>query len=232
MDCADDFNREAISQEDITRFMFQGLHDDYATGDCIFVFGSVGTSVERITEAVRLYQTGRAPKILISGGDRWGKHQDTDAERMKKLALQMGVNEQDIIVEELSNHTKENVLSSMLVLDRVLGLHRISRLLIVTAPWHMRRCQLTLQTYMPRWIQYSWCPAQTPGQTEYDWTTTMKGIELVYGEFDKIRELVADGQILMDAMLPMWLQIAHGDKKIRQRLSAADKRGHSVRIQH
>src|SRR5699024_12313894 len=70
----------------------------------------------------------------------------------------MGVPEKDILIENKSLHSKENVLASMFVLDREFDLHLMHRLIVVTAAIHMRRMHLILQTYMPSWIKYSLCP--------------------------------------------------------------------------
>ncbi|WAH38703.1 YdcF family protein [Alicyclobacillus dauci] len=193
---------DEMSNDEITTLLYKGLDDDGKTGDCIFVFGSVGTSRERTAQAVRLYQAGRAPKILFSGGDRWGKHDITDAERMKQIALQHGVPDEDILCEAVSNHTKENVIASLLVLDREMGLHRIKRLLVVTTPWHMLRCMLTLNTYMPDWIEFSWCAAHVPGQMKDDWQRNPNVVSLVRTEAKKLIQLVQEGQLL-DAEIPI-----------------------------
>jgi len=121
-------------------------------GDCIMVFGY--PELDRAEKAIKLYKEGRAPYLLFSGGNKWGERDESEAIKMKNLALDHGVPEEAILIETLSNHTKENVLASLLVLDRKIGLHNIRRLISVTTPGHTRRCLLSLQTYMPNWIEH------------------------------------------------------------------------------
>ncbi|MGM0866619.1 MAG: ElyC/SanA/YdcF family protein [Bacillota bacterium] len=51
--------------------------------------------------------------------------------------MSLGVPERDILTEEISLHTLENVLASLLVLDREFHLHNIQRLLVVTTSYHI-----------------------------------------------------------------------------------------------
>lgn len=137
----------ALTRQQLTRLLYgTGLPDpvsdarrrrpDEHGGDCIFVFG--GPHPERVTTAVRLYREGCAPAVLFSGGTKWGQRTEPEAMTMRRHALTMGVPAEAILVEIESNHTKENVLASLLVLDRAIGLHRLRRLLVVSAPYHMR----------------------------------------------------------------------------------------------
>lgn len=121
-------------------------------GDCIMVFGN--GNLDRAKKAIELYHDGKAPYILFSGGDKWGERDEIEAISMKNYAKAQGVPEEAIIVETISNHTKENVLASILVLDRALGLHKIKRIIAVSDAGHLRRCLLSLKTYMPDWIEF------------------------------------------------------------------------------
>lgn len=81
---------------------------------------------------------------------------------------------------------QENVLASLLVLDREFGLHKINRLLIVTTTYHMRRLHLNLKTYMPNWINYSLCPVDDKTTKESNWFLHQLGRERVETEVSKI----------------------------------------------
>ncbi len=142
---------DCLTREQITNLVFGGppatsgvVTGVGGMGDCIFVFG--GSNIERVDRAVELYRAGKAPLILFTGGTKWGQRPVAEALEMREKALACGVPDQAILVEPESNHTKENVLASLLVLDRAIGLHRLRRLLVVSAPHHMRRCLLALRT--------------------------------------------------------------------------------------
>ncbi|UNK20306.1 YdcF family protein [Paenibacillus sp. N3/727] len=167
-------NPEKLMKEQITKLVFGDASEmDNGTlhGDCIFVFG--GMNVDRVLKAVELYKNGRAPLILFTGGDRFGQRTLHESIFMRDEAIKLGVPAESILIEQVSNHTKENILASLMVLDRAVGLEKINRLLLVSAPGHMRRCLLMLKTFMPPWYEYVWCPDDRKlGQANSWWTDT------------------------------------------------------------
>jgi hypothetical protein len=185
---------EKLSRAQITKLIFDGICDDGQNGDCIFVFG--GGRTERVEKAVELHQSKRAPLICMTGGSRYGQTIPAEAITMRKWAIEQGIPASDILVETESNHTTENVLCSLLVLDRAVGLNHIRRLLVVSSPSHMRRCWLTLQTYMPHWIEYTLCPADGPYERRDNWWTTERGKRWVWKEVTSLVKYVRAGHII------------------------------------
>lgn len=114
---------------------------------------------------------------------------------MQQCAISMGVPGKLVLAETLSNNTKENVLASILVLDRAIGLHKIEHLLVVSIPWHMRRCLLTLQTYMPAWIEYSWVPAPYRDHARDNWWRSSDVSDYVTEECEKLVQYAREGQL-------------------------------------
>ena len=145
-----------LNDNEIDKILFDIPKDDGLLGDCIWVFGSYKDIDERANLAVRLFKEGRAPYILFSGGTK-KEGEIAEALLMKEKALSLGVPEDRIITEEKSFNTTENILCSLLVLERKFLLQNINRIIIVTSPFHIQRLILTLSRYMPRWIKYSYC---------------------------------------------------------------------------
>lgn len=143
---------ELTPEQMITLLYPSGRVESELKGDCIMVFGN--GNLDRSKKAIQLYKEGRAPVILFSGGDKWGQRDEIEAISMKRYAIEQGVPEEAVVIETISNHTKENVLASILVLDRAIGLHKIKRIIAVSDSGHLRRCLLTLKTYMPSWIDF------------------------------------------------------------------------------
>jgi uncharacterized SAM-binding protein YcdF (DUF218 family) len=114
---------------------------------------------------------------------------------MRERAVALGARDGLILTETLSNNTQENVLASMLVLDRAIGLHKIHRLLVVSIPWHMRRCLVTLQTYMPAWIEYGWAPAPYVDHQRDNWWRRPDAEACVTSECEKLVQYAREGQI-------------------------------------
>ncbi|MBP2017684.1 uncharacterized SAM-binding protein YcdF (DUF218 family) [Symbiobacterium terraclitae] len=152
---------EALSNRQLGRLVLGYQPYCGEAGDVIFVFG--GRTLDRVQQAAGLYQAGKAPLLLLSGGTKFGRRDQAEAIAMQEEALRLGVPPEAILIETESNHTVENVLCSLVVLHRRVGLHRIRRLIAVTRPWHVRRSLLALRTYLPRWIEAVSCPVDLPG---------------------------------------------------------------------
>ncbi|MBS4198543.1 YdcF family protein [Bacillus sp. FJAT-49732] len=192
---------EDLSDELMTKLLYSDINDDLKKGDCIMVFGSSKAVQYRLPKALQLYHEGRANKLLFSGGVAWNGNSFPEAIILKNKALELGVPEEDILVETISTHTKENILASLLVLDRYFDLHKIERLLIVTASYHMRRTFLTLKTYMPDWIEFSLCPAEDQSTKKDNWFLNVHGRKRVTEESRKIISYIKEGAIV-DWTLP------------------------------
>ena len=149
-------NENDLKEKDINNILFNIPKDDGIKGNCIWVFGSKNDLDERLNLAVELYNNKRAPYILFAGGK--GKEGTIpEAKIMKEKALALGIPEEVILTEEESNNTIENILCSMLVLERKFLLQNIERLIIVSSPFHIQRLSHSLSRYMPKWIKYSYC---------------------------------------------------------------------------
>lgn len=93
--------------------------------------------VARVNHAVSLYNNHLAPKILMSGGtDK--EDNNNEAETMKKIAVEAGVPEADILMEKESSSTYENFAFSQALLAKA-GLRSV---IIVTDPYHNARAEL------------------------------------------------------------------------------------------
>ena len=188
-------NPEALKREQLTKLIFDGIRDNDKDGDCIFVFG--GKSTNRVLKAAKLFKEKRAPYILLTGGSsRWELPQ-TEAEWMKDQLLTFDIPEEKILLECEASNTTENVIASMFVLQKKFSLHKVRRLLVVSSPYHVQRCLLTLKTYMPKWVGYSLCPDDRPYDQSYNWWKAEKEKQRVIKEAHSIVKYIQEG-ILLD----------------------------------
>ncbi|WP_051217106.1 YdcF family protein [Butyrivibrio fibrisolvens] len=127
-----------LTDEIIDRVLFEGIEDTGENADCIIVLGSIKASLYRVPIAVKAYNDMRASKILLSGGIVNGVDKG-HADDMRDKAIALGVKAEDIIIENKSQNTVENMLCSMLELQRAFWLNRIEKVLLVTTTYHMRR---------------------------------------------------------------------------------------------
>lgn len=183
-----------LSRSQITKVLFGTEKDNKSKGDCIFVYG--GKGVERVHKAIELYRQGRADYILFAGGLKYGKYQYPEAAMMRDNALKMGIAAEAILTEEISNHTKENAIASLFVLENKFGIHNIKNLLTVSIPWHYRRAILCLKTYYPKWINYTWCPANYKEHQFDNWWEYPESYEYVMKEITNLIKFVREGQLV------------------------------------
>jgi uncharacterized SAM-binding protein YcdF (DUF218 family) len=89
----------------------------------------------RARGALRLYEVGEAPRIVPSGGKRWGDSVEALAFGAQLTAW--GVPSEALYPELSSLTTTENAAYSVALVARVVG--RRPRLTVVTCTWHLAR---------------------------------------------------------------------------------------------
>jgi len=190
-------NEDGLTEEIVDQLLFNDLSDSGETADCIIVLGSIKASKYRVPVAVNAYKAGRARKIMLCGGalqDFSGKSL-TEAEDMRKTALEMGVAESDIILENMSQNTLENTLFALIQLQRNFGINNVHRVLLVTTAYHMRR-SLAIARYMfPAHIDVIPCPANDTNTKRENWMNTPEGIARAKGEAMNIVRHITNGMI-------------------------------------
>lgn len=127
---------------------YLGMHQMPAKADVIVGFGNFNTDIAR--RAAELYREGYAPKILFTGGlgrNTEGMLPEPEAVRFAKVAMECGVPEEDIILEEKSRNTKENIDFTREKLEKLRIPHE--RILGVHQPFMERRIVAAMGVYWP-----------------------------------------------------------------------------------
>lgn len=97
---------------------------------------------DRILHAVRLHRAGKAPRVVISGGQLpWEGAPRTESEVMADLLVDWGVPAEAISVEKASANTYENGLYTKAILKE----QQIERVLLVTSAFHMPRAMAVFE---------------------------------------------------------------------------------------
>ena len=127
---------------------YLGMHQEPQKAGCIVGFGNFNTDIAR--RAAELYHQGYAPKILFTGGlgrNTEGLLPEPEAMRFAKVAMECGVPAEDIILEDKSRNTKENIEFTRALLeelgiphDHILGVHQ---------PFMERRIVAAMGVYWP-----------------------------------------------------------------------------------
>lgn len=127
---------------------YHQLNDTLKKADTIFVLGSHDTRVAE--RGAQLWLEGMADYLILSGGlgnFTLGVWEETEADKFAKIALNMGVSEARIIVENKSTNTGENIRFTQKILkEKGLDFHRF---IIVQKPYMERRSYATFKKNWP-----------------------------------------------------------------------------------
>lgn len=119
--------------------------DTRAPADVILVLGAAVWPGERpspillsrIQAGVELYHQGYADTLIFSGG--LGGNPPSEAEVMRRVAVQMGVPDAAIVLEDRSHSTQENIRNTA----RIMAENGWSSALVVSDPYHLyRACRM------------------------------------------------------------------------------------------
>lgn len=123
--------------------------DETQSADVIIVLGA-GTNGreptavfrERLNHGITLYNQGYADKLILTGGLTAG-NEHSDAYIAAQYVMEQGVPEEDILLEETSTITQENIAHAKAIMDE----HGCTTALIVSDPLHMKRAMRMAADY-------------------------------------------------------------------------------------
>ena len=176
---------EAIVYEHLSRLWnYMHLHQEPVKSDCIVGFGCYDEDIPR--RCAELFREGYAPYVVFSGGlgrNTSGLWTGSEAARFAAIAQQCGVPREQIILEDQSTNSAENLLFTPRVLEQQ-GIGHKS-ILAVHKPYMERRLYAAMQIYWPDVQAVYTSPqvtipehiahAQAAGMTEKDVISTVVG---------------------------------------------------------
>jgi len=123
--------------------------DPMPTADAIVVLGGstrpadyprpwvdVMEAGDRVLHGARLYQAGKAPKLILSGGRiDWKGGGPPESDDMAQIAIALGVERANILEEPNSLNTYQNAVNVKAILES----EGINQILLVTSAMHMPR---------------------------------------------------------------------------------------------
>lgn len=136
----------------------------------------LGSDANRLTDAIRLYKTGKIKKLLLTGGTGafFGKGV-SEAPLAKQFLLDLGIPHADILVEAGSRNTNENAMFTA----KLLSAEQKQRTsLLVTSAFHMRRARACFRK---------------AGISVQPYATDLRGNEVIYSSF---RDFLPDSWVL------------------------------------
>ena len=135
-----------LKEEDLNRYVFNTKRIDidiYQNYDVALVLGcSIYDIMEkRADAAIMLYYHKLVEKLFLTGGVGFlsKNRNDSEANVMKRYLLEKGVKEKDIIVEDKSRDTYENMKNSVGTIKKEVGSK--GSIVMVTSDFHLKRAK-------------------------------------------------------------------------------------------
>lgn len=187
---------------------YMHLHMEPQPGDCIIGFGCINDDIA--LRCAQLYRDGFAPKVLFTGGlgrNTLGRWNQSEAERFAFIAQQHGVPAQNILLENQSTNSAENILFTRKILEEA-GLAQ-GRLICVHKPFMERRLYAAMKVY---WPEANACFTSPQLDLEaYIRNTVNQGltekqvIDVITGDFQRMDIYAKKGyQIPQEIPEPVW----------------------------
>jgi uncharacterized SAM-binding protein YcdF (DUF218 family) len=99
-------------------------------------------AVDRVLLASRLYKSGKARKVIVAAGNLpWLDWSKSEAELIRGLLVEWGVEASDIVLDGSSRNTYENAVNARPLLER----SGCEQPLLVTSAFHMGRAVATFE---------------------------------------------------------------------------------------
>ena len=127
---------------------YHHVNQNLQKSDCILVLGSHDLRVAE--RGAELYLQGWAPLLIMSGGlgrltqEMWS---EPEADKFAKIALEMGVPEEAILIENKSTNTGENILFTQQLLQKENLVPE--QFIVVQKPYMERRSFATFKKHWP-----------------------------------------------------------------------------------
>ena len=115
--------------------------DPLPQSDVIILLGGIGPA-DRIVDTLRIYRAGKAPRIVISGGNQpWRVCAVPEAESISNVLVGLGIPFSALILETESRNTRENAVNTAAIFEA----HGWRTGLLVTSGTHMPRALAAFQ---------------------------------------------------------------------------------------
>ena len=139
-----------LTENDLNNYVFKTKRveiDIEKNYDIALVLGCsiYGIMQHRADDAINLYRQGIIDKIFLTGGiGFFSKNRETsEANVMRNYMLSHGISNEDIIVEDKSRDTYENMKNSLKQIEDECG--KDGRIVIVTSDFHSKRAKGMLE---------------------------------------------------------------------------------------
>jgi hypothetical protein len=199
------FPTELLTEKDhITQIVFGEYiyKDDF---DAILVFGN--TKIQAYQKTYEIFQRNNKAEIFITGGNKvetkkhfsWNNGEANEADVIKNKLIEKGISENQLIIENMSKNSLENVL----FIRDSLYVNKVSKLCLITTNYALGRQLRTLKKHMEHIIYY--CAPYNisleidePEMTKENWFVNERWQSKVWGEYLRNYYYGIKGDIISD----------------------------------
>lgn len=171
------------NKKDIEKIVFDTEHQELKEKcDVGIVFGGISMIPNRVEQAIFLYEKGQIDRILVSGGIGYlnTDRKNLEADKLQSYLLNKGIPKNDILVEDKSRNTHENIKFFLEVLKKEYTLKNL-KLALISSDFHIRRCLALSSSYFDKEKLFG--SGVKDGITDIDnWKTSLYGKRLILTE--------------------------------------------------
>ncbi len=116
--------------------------------DITIIFGGPDMIPTRVNQAIKLYKQKKISKILVTGGIGYFNKDkiNTEADTMKEYLIKNKIPSKDILIENKSRSTKENIIYSFNLLKEKYDISKTT-ILLISSDYHIKRCKILFSKY-------------------------------------------------------------------------------------
>jgi len=156
--------------------------DTLSQADAIVVLGGDNSNFRRVQHAVDLYNAGRAPVVVFSGGElKDAGLECSSAQLSVEAAQKLGLPAEATIIADGAQSTYDEAVN----LRQLARQHGWRSLIVVTDLFHTRRAARTFRTLLPEATIYL-SAAPNPTCDAARWWQTEEGLVAVFSEWIKL----------------------------------------------
>ena len=175
-----------------------GIVDDGASAEYAIVLGGNSKAcIERASAAAELYHTGRVKYFIPSGGVEHPLENGDmilETNHMKRVLLDRGVPNNSILIEDQARTTKENMICSVIVMNRKTPSYPNKDVIIVSSISHLQRARALAETFLPRMMKIHLYPVY-PKEDLDTWLSDEKHIKSLKNCIRLTKDLINQGII-------------------------------------
>ena len=161
--------------------------------DLLFVFGTREDVERRVDEACKLWRAGYFRSAIVSGGVTPGSKL-SECEIIANAMIARGIPAGLILREDRAMNTGENVIFSLPIIERALGLANVSSVICLGNTWTARRYPMTLHRHWPE-VEKMLVTVDSFRTPRALWHTDAEFSRRMLNEWDKIEPYKARGFI-------------------------------------